>query len=882
MRALALVFPCACAVLAFAQTTPIAVPGLRLPRNVAPLDYDARLRVDPASDTFSGEVDITVRVFEPGDLVWLNARHLKIADARATPVAAPDETISATAVSGSEDVVALSFNKVLPAGEVRLTLKYTGAVESTGAIGLFRQQEDGRWYALTQFEPMDARAVFPCFDEPDRKATWRLTLTVPSGMRAFANMPVDAERQVDARWREVSFRRTPPLPSYLIAFAVGDFDVRDGGRAGMNQTPISIIAPKGRGGEAAYAAANTGAILAAAERYFGQPYPFPKLDLIAYPKSTFGGAMENPGLITFSARLLLARPDEMSPVFEQRMVGVTAHEIAHMWFGDYVTPAWWNDIWLNESFASWLGTRIVREVRPQWPNTWRTRQRTKAIELDQLAGARTLRQPVTENAEVRAAFDSITYAKGEVLLGMFEQWLGPDKFRDAIRKYVAKYAWANATADDFMAALGKVDPAAAPAFRSFAERSGIPLVDVALDCSRAPELVLAQQRLTPTGSSAPSETWVFPACFDFGDAKKGAQVCTVMREAKQTLALPTSACPQWVVANKSGVGYYLPRLSPALYAALPKADRVLTPSDFDALLGDLAMLAAAGAVGYDAGLAIAARQAGSADVAVARRATDLAASIPDPLIDPANRARYAAFVRHHFGDRARALGWLPQPNEALEVARLRETLPPFVAVRGDDAALARKAQQLAQRWLTHRSAIPPSARRTVLLVAARTSDKDAAKLFDALYAIATRSTDPNEREDVHAALGGFRDAALLGRALGLLLGSGAGHDRYAIDTLEEALDHPVTRPITLTWMNGNAAALFASIPPEQQSEVITWSGHVCTNRERLQFVALWEARAPGVDGGARRYRQALEKIDACIALRRIQQAPFNAFLSTAQ
>lgn len=878
LRVFALAVSCACVHSALAQATP-AVPGLRLPRNVAPVDYDARLRVDPASDAFSGSIDITVRVLEPTDLVWINARRLKIIAARAVPADAAGAPIAATVVAGSEDVVGLSFDKAMPEGEARLTLEYTGVIEDVSAVGLFRQQEGDRWYALTQFEPMDARAVFPCFDEPDRKATWRLTLTVPAAMRAFSNMPVASERQIDPRWREVAFQRTPALPSYLVAFAVGDFDVRDAGRAGMKRTPISIIAPRGRGGEASYAAANTGAILAAAERYFGQPYPFPKLDLIAYPKSTFGGAMENPGLITFNARILLARPDEVSPMFEQLMIGVAAHEIAHMWFGDYVTPAWWNDIWLNESFASWLGARLVRELRPDWPNSARVRQRARAIELDQLATARSLHQPVTESNEVRAAFDGIAYAKGQMLLGMFEEWLGADKFREAVRGYVGRYAWRNATADDFIAALARADPAVAPAFRSFVERPGIPLVDVTLDCSKAPTLALAQRRFAPAGEAPTGQTWVFPVCFDFGSAKAGARACTVMREAKQTFALPTGVCPQWVVANRTGIGYYLPRLSPALYGALPKAGRLLAPADLDTLLADLSLLARAGAVGYDSAFAIAAREAASPDPRVVRSAAELAGSVPEALIDPANRERYAAMLRRDFGDRARAIGWLPRPGETSETARLRETLPVLVAVRGDDRALARKAEQLTRRWLTHRSAIPPSARRTVLAVAVSTADKNANRLFDALYAVATESSDPNEREDAHAALGGFRDAALLGRALRLnIADSGLRHDRYAVVILEEALLASATRPAALAWMNANAQALLARIPPEQQSQLMKWADGACTLRERAQFVALWEARAAGVDGGPRHYRQSLEKIDNCLALRHAQQAAFNAFL----
>ncbi|MCC6192840.1 MAG: M1 family metallopeptidase, partial [Burkholderiales bacterium] len=752
------------ACVAAAQT----VPGLRLPRDVVPLAYDAKLTVDPGRDTFSGTLDITVRVLEPTDRVWLNAKRLAIHDARAVALTAPGDEIPGNVVPGSDDVVGISLGRILPLGEVKLSLAYSGAIEGVSAIGLFRQQEGERWYAVTQFEPLDARRVFPCFDEPDRKATWQLTLVVPEGLKAFANMPVDKEQPGPPGWREFAFQRTPPLPSYLVAFAVGDFDVRDGGRHGQNSTPVSIVVPKGRESEAAYAAEHTGPLLVLAERFFGAPFPFPKLDLLAYPRPTFGGAMENPGLITFGTYLILARPDERSPLFEQRFVGITAHEIAHMWFGDYVTMAWWNDLWLNESFASWLASRLAHEYRPDWPRGWRSIQRSKAIGTDRLPGARAMRQPIVEQGEVRGAFNRIVYAKGESVLAMFEQWLGPDKFREGVRRYLAKYPWGNATAEDFFAALASVDDAVVPAFRGFAERPGVPLLDVALDCSGAPSLVLKQERYVPAGGTEPAKAadhWVFPACFDFGDAAKGREICAVLREKVQRVALPVSACPQWVVANRSGIGYYLPRLSPALYAALPKADKVLSGADYESLLADLAELSESGVVGFEVTLPVAARLAASADARVASRAYALAGEVPLALVDAANGPRYAAWIRHQFGDRARELGWLPKPKEQPEALRLRDTVVMLVAVRGQDVALARKAQQLAQRWITHKSAIPPQARRTVLVAAARTSDgKDGDALLDALRAVAAGSKDANERDDAYRALGSFREPALLARA----------------------------------------------------------------------------------------------------------------------
>ncbi len=864
-----------------AQAPAVAdVPALRLPRNVIPLEYATSLTIDPGRPTFDGVIEIDVRIEAATDRIWLNARDLKIASATATVAGSGEAARVASVIAGNTDVIGLQFAAPLPVGPAKLVIRYTAPISDINSAGVFRQQDKDRWYVLTQFEPLDARRAFPCFDEPDMKAPWRLTLRVPEGMRAFANMPVATTTSAVAGWRDVTFEPTPPLPTYLVAFAVGDFDVVDGGKSGMKDTPIAIIVPKGRGAEAAYAAANTGAILAATEKYFGFAYPFAKLDLIAYPKGTFGLAMENPGLVTYSARYLLARPDELTPGFEQFFTGITAHEIAHMWFGNYVTMSWWNDLWLNESFASWMATVISQELHPEWGRSgWRAAQRTRAMGMDGLPSARHIRQPVVAAGDVQASFDGIAYAKGESILAMFEAWLGPEKFREGVRRYVAKHAWSNATAEDFFDALATTDDAQVPALRGFVERPGVPVLDVALACGATTSLVVSQRRFAPVGVTAAEPLrWAFPACFEFGDEAKGREVCVLVKDMRQVVPLPGAACPQWVVANRSGIGYFLPQLSPALYASLRKAGGVLSSDDYIPILGDLNLLVQSGAVTYDVALPLAASVAGSADPRVVHASLAIPEDLPPPLIAPENVDRFAAWVRQHYGAQARTLGWLPRPGETADTMRLREHLLVFVTVSGVDPVQTAEVQRLARLWIKDRLAVAPSIRRVVLNTAAATAGGDSAVLFDALLEVAVSGKDANERDDALRALGSFSDPALLDRALMLALDPRV-NPRDSTVPLREALKKPATSPGALAWFGRNMDELAARVPKTSQGYWPAWAMAACTDAERTQFVAVFATRAPGLDAGPRTYHTALERIDACIASAKVQRAPLNAFLA---
>ncbi len=854
-------------------------PELKLSDTVVPLAYDLQLRLDANAATYSGTVTIDVRIAVPTDLIWINATDLEIGDARAVDV--PGMVMAVDIVAGSKDVVGLRFARPLAAGDVRLTLRFVGTLSTTDVAGLFRQKDRDDWYVLTQMEPLYARRAFPCFDEPRFRATWRIVLTVPEGQRAFSNMPIEAERASAPGWREVSFRTSPPIASYLVAIAVGPWDVLDGGTAGKNATPLRYIAPRGRAAEAAYAASVTPAIVERLEAYFGQPFPFPKLDSITMPNSGFFfGAMENVGLITYDQSILLATPDEDTTNFRQEYVSAAAHEISHQWFGNLVTPAWWDDIWLNESFATWMGTKITDEVKPEWRwNFTRSGTRQRAIENDRLASARRVRQPIEVRSDVISAFDSISYQKGAALLVMFEDWLGPEKFRDGVRRYMGKHAWGVATADDFFAALAAEDEVVMPAFRAFVDRPGVPALAVNLDCGGDPTLHLSQSRFAPMGSNIdPDARWTFPACFKFGGAAQTNDQCTLVRDAQTELKLGTPTCPEWVVANRAGVGYFMPVLSSQLYGKLPAAAHALGPLDWVFLLRDANILASAAAIPQPEALELAAIAVRQSDPRVYRQASAIAGDVPLALTQGTNRTRYAKWVRAKFGPRARDLGWELRAGEDADTQRLRRELLPLVADRGEDVELARDARARTMRWPGDAHAVPADVRHDLLWTATHTADRDATALYRHIASVAKSMRDARVRRDTLRALGGFRAQPQQRAALTLVLDA-TFEPLDALQILAGALENESARVSALIWVDRNFDALAKQIAGDSTQRLPFWASAACSADERALFVTAFAERMRSVDGGPRSYANALERIDQCIAYRNAQQRPLDRWLT---
>src|SRR3954454_9847066 len=369
-------------------------PKLRLSeaQDIEPTSYRATLSVDPAKDDFEGSIQIRVDVRKPAKVVWLNANQLAVKTASVT---VGTKRIGATAIDGGKDFIGLDLESELPAGKATIDVAYTGRIRVGDSAGVFRTEDNGNRYLLTQFESTDARDAFPCFDEPSYKTPWQLTIKAPAGQKAVSN--TSATESTAGGVTTYVFGETKPLPTYLIAFGVSPFEFVDGGRAGKNHFPVRIVPPKGGAAEAKYAASVTATILTRLEEYFGIPFPYEKSDQVAVPVMAFG-AMENAGMVTYNHTTILSSPESDSVRRQRSYATIAAHELAHQWFGDLVTTAWWDDIWLNEAFATWMEQKLIREWKPEWKTaTQDVDDKLYAQSQDSLMSARQIRQPIEAN-----------------------------------------------------------------------------------------------------------------------------------------------------------------------------------------------------------------------------------------------------------------------------------------------------------------------------------------------------------------------------------------------------------------------------------------------------------------------------------------------------
>ena len=851
-------------------------PKLRLPAAAEPTGYAAELTIDPSQKTFRGSISIDLRVKEKSSLLWLNATALEIAKASAT---VKDRSMAVRVVPGGDNYAGFSFARPVGPGTAKLRIEYTGKLDETSTQGLFREKDGEDWYAFSMFEATDARRAFPCFDEPSYKVPWQLTLRIPSGTTAVSNTPIEAESAAADGLRVVRFKKTEPLPSYLVALGVGPFEYLDAGTAGSKKTRIRIVTPRGKASQGRYAAQTTAPLLERLEAYFGIPYPYEKLDQLAVPQAVTFGAEENAGLISWSESALIAPPAEETVAFQRRQANWNAHEMAHQWFGDLVTMAWWDDVWLNESFATWMADRTIAEWKPEWgTNVERVLDRSNVMYQDTLVTARKIRQAIETADDITNAFDSISYQKGAAVLTMFESWIGPAPFQKGVHDYLEAHRFGNATERDFLSAIEAASrPGVAAAFGTFLNQAGVPLVEVALDCSGGePRLALSQKRLLPLGSTgAGAELWQVPVCSRGAAGGPPARACTLLTAAAGAAPAPTGGCPAWLLANDGERGYYR-----ALYRGdllsklLSVADTELTLAERVGVIRDVNAMAAAGAMPMGDALALVPRFSGERERETVEATLRITSDIREHLVASDLEPNYARFVSKSFGARARTLGFSSKPGESEDTQLLRTSVVPFVATEGNEPELQAEAKRLALRWLDDHKAIGADMAGRVLEVAARRGDR---ALFDRFRQSARAEKDRRDQRRLLSALGSFRDPALLREALGLYLSSDFD-SRESDVLLFAALQDTDGRQIVWDFVKTDYDAIVAKMPREVTGFLPYFGGNFCETEHRKEVEAFFKDRAAKLPGGTRNLAQVLESIDLCIASRTAQEPGVRGFL----
>src|SRR5579885_587089 len=622
-------------VLALAAQAALAAtsaPTFRLPDVAEPKQESLDITIVPDSAEFHGEARLEIVLKTAVSVLWLNAKDLSIRQVAVQRAGRAKKV--ATVVNG--EFLGLQFEAPAAPGALEARIQYSARLDDKTNSGLHRKKSGGDWYAYTTFTPIEARRAFPCFDEPRYKTNWRVTLHVPRADMALANSPAIEEANEPGAMKKVVFAETPPLAPSVVAFAVGPFETIEAGVAGATRTPVRVIAPRGRGREAAAARTATAGILDSLESYVGRPYPWAKLDHLAVPDMAFG-AVENPGLIMYRERVLLAAPERDTAERRRIMRATMAHELAHQWFGNLVTPVWWDDVWLSEGIATWLGGNVADLELPEFERgVAAAARRHRMMMMDSTARARPVRLEMNSREDMQGVYSPVVYEKAAAILSMLEEWIGRAPFRAAMRRYVAAHANGNAAVADFAAAIRTTtgqDPS--PVLRSFLDRPHAPQLRASVRCgSGAGSLVIEQ-----TGPA-----WTVPVCWH---DSAGGRSCVVVDRERSVQAL--DGCPVWLWPNAAGVGYYRSAPDPrTLEAVVEKGYSELSAAERVALAGDLVAATVNGSESAGDILrllpAIARDPAPAVGIHTGAIRLELALAVPD-----SDRGAYREWLKQHFG-----------------------------------------------------------------------------------------------------------------------------------------------------------------------------------------------------------------------------------------
>jgi puromycin-sensitive aminopeptidase len=841
--------------------------AFRLPRHVRPERYTLHLEPDLADWTFTGREAIEVHLARATRRVTLHAVDLAVTEAWATVGGRRWPCPATVEPQPTREAVVLRFAEPLPAGRATLHLAFRGTI-GTGLRGLYRAEVDGRRYAFTQFESTDARRAFPCFDEPAFKARFALSVTIPTDLVAISNAPVQREAPGPRPGtRTVYFAPTPRMSTYLVALAVGALEAT--APVMVRGVPVRVWTVPGKTGLGAFALEAAAAALERLERYFGVRYPYGKLDLLAVPDFE-AGAMENSGAIFFRETALLCDPATASLAARKRIALVVAHEIAHQWFGNLVTMQWWDDLWLNEAFATWIEFRTIDDWRPEW-EVWVDFQQEKAAPFatDALASTRPIRATVKHPAQISEMFDAITYEKGAAVLRMLEHYLGPAVFRAGVRQYIRAHREGNATAADLFGALEAASGRRVRAIaRDWIDQPGYPVLRAALigpdRGRRPPRLQLAQQRFfaDPNRAEANGQRWRIPIVLRYADGARPVEQRVLLAAPQAEVALATRRPPRWLYANAAESGFYRVLHDADTCAALVShLAEALAPVERVGLVGNQWALTRAGYLEIDAFLEFLQAFRDETHRAVVEAIVDALAFIDFYLVEPEDRPAFARFLEALLGPQLAALGYAPAPGEADDTRLRRAAVLRALGRLARLPAVVAAAERGLERYWADPHAIDPNLVDVFVAIAAQQGD---AARFDRYLEEMRRARTPQDEQRHLLGLAVFEAPALIERALALSLTPTVRTQDVGL-LLARLLGNPVGRWAAWDFVRREWAALEGRLPPFMRRRLIAATVHLATPAARREVEAFFTAHP--VEAAERTLQQTLEQLDIILAFR---------------
>ena len=864
--------------LAFDSDYPTQIPTGRLPSLARPTMYWLELKVDPDQPTFSGKVKINIELDTATQHLWLHGKDI-------TAQAVVAKLPNGQSINGSYEevdptgVVRLDFERPLAAGKLELAIDYQAPFNES-LEGLYRVNDGGLNYAFTQFEATSARLAFPGFDEPAFKVPFNYTITVRTDHKAFTSTPAVSETDLGNGWKRIVYARSKPMPTYLVAFAIGDLDVVEWKSIPATdvrdrEIPLRGIATKGKGKKLTYALENTKDILNSLEDYFQIPYPYAKLDIVAVPDFNFG-AMENVGLIIYREQLLLF--DETISLDQKRAyMNVHAHELAHQWFGNLVTPVWWDDIWLNEAFATWMAHVSNDNIYPEQKFRQTLLQRSLgAMRQDSLINARQIRQPIESNHDIQSAFDGITYSKGGGVLSMIESFMTPEEFRAGIQHYMKKHEFGTATANDFITAIGEKSTKVPvetirSAFNSFLEQPGIPYLQVEIRCDNEQATVdLSQSRYLPIGSKGSSQqSWEIPACLEYAIDGNQHQHCSVIDSAEYSFEIPEAGCPDYVMPNSEGAGYYRFSMSGQNWQNLLKHKEMLSTEDMISVNDSFTAAINAGKLSFLDLIEIAPEIIDSESPRVAMAPTDMLSFAYEKVaLTDDQKAILAQLNRQLYLAKLETLGLVTRKEDSVDEVQMRNGLIAFLSQKGQDKNLRHYLTKMATDYTGYQkdnALHPDKADSNVINTAMVVAVEELGVPFaEHLLTLLNESNDGTVRGRMLTGLGAVQDAEYATELRELILSESLRDNEIYYILMGQMRDLKL-QDAMWEWFKENFEGVKSRIPPFGQNRLTVIGSGFCSEAKKKDFIAFFEPIVDELPGAPRPFRQAVESIELCIA-----------------